>query len=222
MAIRYDSKLNKEIQRSIRNYNAKIRRYARENANVIIPERLTRKDLLEDVNTRKELRRKLKQLTYLDKRSIQAQEGLNFDISKYEYRKLKEDIKLAKSRLTRGINLLENEKIKVAGRREEVTPAQMAREDYLKLLREREALSSNLNDLSLEELDTIMKTARRYVKDNTRTDNILKENYLDMLFSLGRAIGYPEDKIQAISDKLMEKLRVNLLKHLKLIVLLKK
>ena len=61
MAIRYDKKLNQEINRTIKNFNQKIARLERQDRE-LLPSKITKKDLKNSVYTRTELRRKLKQL----------------------------------------------------------------------------------------------------------------------------------------------------------------
>ena len=43
MAIRYDKKINQEINRTIRNFNQKISRLEKEERNLILPEKITKK-----------------------------------------------------------------------------------------------------------------------------------------------------------------------------------
>ena len=62
VAIRYDKKINQEINRTIKNFNQKIARLEKEQRDLILPDKITKKALKESVYTRTELKRKLKEL----------------------------------------------------------------------------------------------------------------------------------------------------------------
>ena len=68
MAIRYDKKLNQEINRTIKNFNQKIARLEKQERE-LLPSKITKKELKESVYTRTELQRKLKELQRFSKRS---------------------------------------------------------------------------------------------------------------------------------------------------------
>ena len=61
MAIRYDKKLNQEINRTIKNFNQKIARLEKQERD-LLPSKITKKSLKSNVYTRTELQRKLKEL----------------------------------------------------------------------------------------------------------------------------------------------------------------
>ena len=61
MAIRYDKKLDQEINRTIKNFNQKIARLEKQEKE-LLPSKITKKDLKSGVYTRTELQRNLKEL----------------------------------------------------------------------------------------------------------------------------------------------------------------
>ena len=71
---RYDNKLKLEVNKTIKNYNAKIARLGKAGKdNVYIPARIGRdakKELLTSVSTRKDLRKRLRDLKYYTEKGI--------------------------------------------------------------------------------------------------------------------------------------------------------
>ena len=61
MAIRYDKKLNQEINRTIKNFNQKIARLEKQERE-LLPSKITKQELKNTSFTRAELLRKLKEL----------------------------------------------------------------------------------------------------------------------------------------------------------------
>ena len=72
MAIRYDKKINQEINRTIKNFNQKIARLEKQQKDLILPDKITKKALKESVYTRTELKRKLKELQRYSERGIES------------------------------------------------------------------------------------------------------------------------------------------------------
>ena len=65
-------KLDNEISRVIRNYNAKIRRLEKLNIpNLILPTKITKKELIKTSSSTKEIRRKLKSLSRFSKKGAE-------------------------------------------------------------------------------------------------------------------------------------------------------
>ena len=104
MAIRYDKKINSEINRVIKNFNQKISRLEKENKQLILPNKITKQELKENVHTRKELKRKLQELKRYSERGIENTIILDSGvaISKYDYhnliieaRRIKQSIKIS-------------------------------------------------------------------------------------------------------------------------------
>ena len=114
MAIRYDKKLNQEINRTIKNFNQKIRRLEKQEREVL-PSTISKKELKESVYTRSELKRRLQELQRFSKRGAEevltTKSGLK--ITKYELENLKRESKIIKARLTREINKMKKTKPKV-------------------------------------------------------------------------------------------------------------
>ena len=120
MAIRYDKKLNQEIRKVINNYNAKIRRIEKydDSFNYQLPEKITKKDLQQNVYTRNELRRKLNELKRYSQRDIEKSMQLagGYVLSRYEYENLKREKARVKRNISRELTRIETEKPRVFGK----------------------------------------------------------------------------------------------------------
>lgn len=206
MAIRYDNKLNKEINRTIKNFNQKISRLEKLERNLILPDKITKKALKESVYTRSELKRKLKELQRYSTRNIEetlkTESGLKK--SKYELINLKKETTRIKRNLTNEIKRLEIEKPRVFGKTQARTFAEMGDPNYLNLIARRKALNKNIEKLSEKEYERFKKLVEKTIKNKVYMNNVFKENYLKMLTDLGYYYDYDKDKLKKLEEKLMK------------------
>ena len=200
--IRYDKKLNTEINKIIRNFNSKIKRLEKSDKQVLIPQKITKKEITKDVTNRKELKRKLNELKLFSKRGIEnIQRGTN--ISNYELKL----IKLQKQRVTRRLNKeidnLSIQFVEISGKRQGITLAQMGDEHLSNLKARRQAIlnksTANLDNDSFKALKNLLdKTEKNF----DYKDEVFKENYLNMLLNEGYFYGFDQKKLDEIHDKI--------------------
>lgn len=204
MAIRYDKKLESEINRVIRNFNSKINRLTKVQNDLILPDKITKKTLKESYYTRKDLQRKLNELKrYSTKgieKTIETKAGLK--LSEYELINLKKESARIKRNLTREIKNLRTTKPKVFGKIQNATFAQMGDTMYLNLLARREALEKDTNTLTKEEYERYKKLVLKTAKNKEYMNNIFKENYRKMLTDLGYYYNYDKEKMKVLEGKL--------------------
>ena len=194
MAIRYDKKLNQEINRTIKNFNQKIARLEKQDRE-LLPTKITKKDLKSGVYTRTELRRKLKELQRFGTRGaediIETSGGAR--LTKYEYQNIKRENIRVKQNITREINRLKVNKPKIFGKTQTSTFSEMGDTDYLNLVARRKALEKDINVLSREELERFTKLIEKTGKNQQYMNSIFKQNYFD----------YDNDKLNELKQKLM-------------------
>ena len=204
MAIRYDKKLNQEINRTIKNFNQKIARLEKQDRE-LLPSKITKKDLKSGVYTRTELRRKLKELQRFGKRGaediIETSGGAR--LTRYNYQNIKRENTRIKQNLTREINRLRVNKPKIFGKTQTSTFSEMGDHDYLNLVARRKALEKDINKLSREELERFTKLIEKTGKNQQYMNSIFKQNYFDMLTDLGYYFDYDNDKLNILKQKLM-------------------
>ena len=207
VAIRYDKKINQEINRTIKNFNQKIARLEKEQRDLILPDKITKKALKESVYTRTELKRKLKELQRYSERGIEStlKTTTGIEISKYELVNLQKESARIKRNLTREIKKMQIEKPKVFGKQQARTFAEMGDPQYLNLVARRKALEKGkLTKLTKEEYERYKKLVIRTARNKTYMNNIFKENYLKMLTDLGYYYKYDKDKMKLLEEKLLK------------------
>ena len=204
MAIRYDKKLNQEINRTIKNFNQKIARLEKQERE-LLPSKITKKDLKNGVYTRTELRRKLKELQRFGRRGaediIETSGGVR--LTQYNYQNIKRENARIKRNITREINRLRVNKPKIFGKTQTSTFSEMGDHDYLNLVARRKALEKDINKLSRDELERFTKLIEKTGRNQQYMNSIFKQNYFDMLTDLGYYFDYDNDKLNILKQKLM-------------------
>ena len=204
MAIRYDKKLNQEINRTIKNFNQKIARLEKQERE-LLPSKITKKELKDNVYTRTELRRKLKELQRFSNRNaedvITTSGGVR--LTQYDYQNIKRENARIKRNITREINRLRVEKPKIFGKLQSSTFSEMGDSDYLNLVARRKALEKDINKLSKDEFGRFKKLVEKTGKSQQYMNNIFKENYFEMLTDLAYYFDYDNDKLDLLRQKLM-------------------
>ena len=205
MAIRYDKKLNQEINRTIKNFNQKIARLEKQERE-LLPTKVTKKQLTENVYTRKDLRRKLKELQRFSERGaeevITTKGGVR--LTKYELQKVKKENAILKAGITREIKRLSTKKPKIFGKEQVSTFAEMGDTDYLNLVARRMALDKDITRLSKEEFEGLRKLIEKTRNVKDYMEYVFKGNYLEMLTDLGYYFNYDKEKLENLKDQLMK------------------
>jgi hypothetical protein len=204
MAIRYDKKLNQEINRTIKNFNQKIARLEKQERE-LLPSKITKKDLKSNVYTRRELQRKLKELQRFSKRGaediIETKGGVK--LTQYKLSNIKRENAGVKRNITREINRLRVEKPKIFGKTQTSTFSEMGDTDYLNLVARRKALEKDINKLSREEFERFTKLVEKTGRNQQYMNSIFKQNYFKMLTDLAYYYDYDNDKLNMLKQKLM-------------------
>lgn len=216
MAIRYDKKLNQEINKTIKNFNQKIARLEKQERE-LLPSKITKKDLIKSVTTSAELQRKLKELQQFSKRGaedvITTSGGVK--LTQYELQNIKRENARVKRNITREINRLKVEKPKIFGKKQTSTFSEMGDTDYLNLVARRKALEKDINKLSREEFERFTKLIEKTGRNQQYMNSIFKQNYFNMLTDLGYYFDYDNDKLNMLKQKLMSLKPNNFLKLFK-------
>lgn len=207
--IRYNKVTNDKINKTVRNYNAKISRLAKKNPYLALPEKITKEEIKEMSNTRKDLNRNLKRLQRFSKRGAENTVILPSGemVSAYELAEIKRETTRVRRNLTKRINELSKITPTVEGKKQDYTLAEMgdmrlnnmiAKRNRLK--KDYEKLMKGIDDMSFREYNKFLN--KTINKQNYQTD-IFRENYLDkMLFREAYLIGYDNEKIKVIKEKM--------------------
>ena len=206
MAIRYDKKLNQEINKTIKNFNQKIARLEKSERELILPTKITKKELKENVYSRSDLKRKLKELQRFSQRGVEetitTKTGIK--LSRYELNELKRESARVKRNVSREIKSLELNKPKVFGKVQSSTFSQMGDPEYLNLVTRRKALEKDITKLKPGELERYKKLVAKTGKKREYMNNKFKENYFEMLTDLAYYYGYDNKKLNEMKNKIMK------------------
>lgn len=203
--IRYDRKLNKEIDDTLRRYNNKIDRLAKQGG-YLLPQKVTRDELMEIAWTRRDLQRRLNNLKKFNKRGAEKvilSKG-GYAISKYEFEYLKNERARVKRKITKELKYYEETKPKLWGVEKPRTFAQMGDTAYTNLLARYKAVNKNLENLALDELIDYRKLLASVGKDKDYLAENFKLNYLEIMTDVGYYVGYDNEKLEKIKRKILE------------------
>lgn len=205
MAIRFDKKLQNEINKTIKNFNQKISRLEKQERE-LLPTKINKKELLQNVDTRTELKRKLSELQRFSKRGaediIETQGGLK--ITRFEIENLKKESARIKRKISREITKFETKAPKVFGKTQDTTYAKMGDNDYLNRKARREALNKDILKLNKEQFANYKKLVQKSAKNFEYLNKSLKENYIKGLLDVGTFYGFDKQKLTEINDRLVE------------------
>ena len=200
MAIRYDKKLNNEINRTIKNFNQKIARLEKEER-MLLPNKVYVKNIKKEAKNRKELYKILRNLQLFSKRGSENIITLGESLStKYNESLIKRDIAAAKNKLTRELNKLSNTNIKNLGKIEAGTFKSMGDDYFLKLEARRKALNKDITKLDKKEFERLINLVSSI--NNPKYNEQLKENIITIIDTLGEVFSYDKNKINSLKNKL--------------------
>ena len=208
MAIRYDTKLTKDIQRVVRNFNQKVNRLERINDKLGIydlPEKVSIKALKKSVTSRKDLYRKLNDLSLFSQRDIEKSiQTASGSMSKYDYELLKKEQRRLKSYYTRKIHSYQNLSPRIAGKKQIGTLKTLGDEYLQQLQKRREYLNKDITKLDKDHLEYFTKSIKNSILIEEKANRYYDTYINDMYVKLGYSIGYDKDKLDYIQKKLKE------------------
>ena len=208
MSIRYDTQLTKNIQRVVRNFNQKISRLEKINDELGIydlPDKVSIRALKKSVTTRKELYRKLDELSLFSQRDIErSMETASGSMSRYQYELLKKEQRRLKSYYTRKIHSYQNISPRIAGVKQIGTLQTLGDEYLQQLIARREYLNKDISKLDKDHLEYFIKSIETGGRLEEKAIRYYDRYIDDMYVKLGYAIGYDKQKIDYIRSRLKE------------------
>ena len=204
MAIRYDQKLNNEIRRIVKNYNAKIRRLNKREDLTLPPlfDRQALKSMKQSTKSRADLRRKLKNLQEFSKRGGEQNIMVKGrEIPRYQYKNIQRYRNLINRRLNQRQKFNETTKPTYEGNEEQFTIAQQFNEEQRNI----QALRSKLIDVDyLSYNEGELASYFEKLESNAQTVSAVtwQNNYLDMLLDVGYTYNIPHAKLHDLREKL--------------------
>ena len=199
------NKLIREINTTLRRYNAKIRRLEKQaDKNIIIPERVRKSDFNE-YETSKDIRRRLRSLQRFSKRGVEKALRLESGELVSIWEKKEHDIlkRTALAKISRQIKYYQTHRPRVYGKVQDTSFAKTGDEAYLRLISERNRLKTK-GLMKREQLERENRLATRIIYQKDRQ---FRENYYKMLDDIASMLGQKEkaEDIKAQLDKLSDK-----------------
>lgn len=170
--IRYTNKINKDINRIVRNYNQRIEYVKNKNKYGIyyVPDKINVKELKNSVTNKRDLNRRLKDLQSYNIESAKLKDGKSFSIYEYNLKKKYRDI--LRRDINKEMKYYETTPSRSFGRESGLKLAQTENRKYLNLV----AKKYNLLNKSIEDV----KLSTLIANTNMRESKFL-ENFKDIL-----------------------------------------
>lgn len=205
MALRYDLELRSELEKSINRFNAKVDRLARQQRDLILPEKLSYYDIVDSARSKKDLQEKLSEIKRFSKRGVEetiTTKG-GVDISRYEMENLRIESRRVKQRLTREINKLEKITPTSLGVKQDFSLKTIPTDRLINLRARRKSLEKDINLLQGEEFQYYIQKIQSNKRRSRYRDLQYQNAYIDkMLLNLGYMVGYDSKKLDEIRKKL--------------------
>lgn len=208
MAYKLNASQQKDLSRAINNFNRKVKRLESVDKEIDIPEKANITAIKDRITNKWELNREIERLERFSKRNAEelVKNKAGVVLSRWEYENLQREQKRLNARLLREIERYGNITPKEFGKKQSATYSQMGDEKLSNLKARQRAISSKslskINRQQLKSLETLInKTNANYRKDK----ELFYNNYLDgTLINLGYYVGYDEEKLNYIKEKLNE------------------
>lgn len=204
--IRYNKELVNDINKTVRNYNAKIRRLQKQNPSLSLPEKINAKKLRNMSDNRKELYKNMQKLKRFSVRGSENNIILSTGeiVSEYELSELKRESARLQRNLTKRINKLAETKPKVKGIKQDYTYAEMGDMHLNNLIVKRDTLKEKTKNIrkegSFHNLSNLVKTVRERQEYQI---SIFRNKYVDEILGYQvYAIGYDREKYEMIKAEL--------------------
>ena len=208
MAYKLNATQQKDLSRAINNFNRKVKRLESVDKEIDIPEKANITAIKDRITNKWELNREIDRLERFTQRNAEelVKNKAGVVLSRWEYENLQREQKRLNARLLREIERYGNITPKEFGKKQSATYSQMGDEKLSNLKARQKAISSKslskINRQQLKSLETLInKTNANYRKDK----ELFYNNYLDgTLINLGYYVGYDEEKLNYIKEKLNE------------------
>lgn len=203
MAIRYDKRITKELYKTVAQFNRKVKGLEGRSG-VLIPDKITTREIKANVYDRRELKRELANLKRFLKpgaEEIVKTPGGTYT-SKYDIAVLKSNVRSAKARVNAKLQKLYNTELYIYDKPTKNTYASMGNDRYLNLEAKRERLNKDIESLAPDDYERYVRLVQNAMSSDRNRE--WKESFLDILTKEARQFGVNETYLQNIHDKMMK------------------
>lgn len=205
MAVRYDKKFNAEISKVVNAYNRKINRLTKLNAGYDLPKKFSAealKSLKKTAGTRREVRRKLKDLQSFTTRGGEKNIRVGgTTMPRYQYTNIKRYRRILSSQISRKMKRYETTRPITGTKEEPFTFSQYGSQEYLTLkAKQLTLLDKDITSLTKSEVKSYLNKLIANVEPKKL--DVWQNNYIDILEDTALSYGYDPDKLDYIVSKL--------------------
>lgn len=201
--VKVSPKINNELNKVIRNFNAKVKRLEKTGRDLELPQKITKKELLENISDKGELKRNIKQLQRFSRKGAEQMTylGSGERISVWEKNEFIIQKRTATAKLTRKIKDLQGKSIKVAGKKQSGTFESVGDSSYLNLVAQRDRIrNKRFEELTKRDLTRYKALTRKILKEGH--NSVFRESYKTMVIDMTYKYEYDQDKTDQILDKI--------------------
>lgn len=200
--VKISAKQSNELNKVIRNFNAKVKRLERSGRDLELPQKITKKELLQSISDKAELKRNIKQIQRFSRKGAEQTitMGSGERITLWEKNEYIIQQRTAQAKLTRRIKELQSKPIKVAGKKQSGTFESVGDSSYLNLVAQRERIrNKKFEDMTKRDLSRYKSLTRKILKQGH--DSVFRESYKTMVIDMAYKYGFDQDKTDKILDK---------------------
>lgn len=201
--VKITTKTSNELNRVIRNFNAKVKRLEKSGRDLELPQKITKKELLSNINSSQELKRNMKQLQRFSRKGVEESIMMasGEKISIWEKQEFIIQKRSATAKLTKKIKDLQAKPVKVAGKKQSGTFETVGDSSYLNLVAQRERIrNKRFEDMTKRDLQRYKSLTRKILKDGH--NSVFRESYKTMVIDMAYKYGFDQDKTDQILDKI--------------------
>ena len=209
MAYNISTSAEKSLRQAVNNFNRKVKRLEKSDREIDIPEKANITAIKDRITNKWELNReinKLERFTQRNAEDLMKTKG-GVVLSRWEFENLQREQRRLSARLTREMERYGKIKPKEFGEEQAVSYASMGDDKFLNMQKRFKAISnkklSKLNIDQFKRLNELINRTNANYRSNKK--EIFYNNFLDgTLLNLGYIIGYDQEKMNYIREKLGE------------------
>ena len=201
--ISYDKRLESQMARDVRNFNAKVTRLEKEGKKYL-PSKVSVAELKATYFERDELKRRLQQLRRFTTKGAEeiVMLGGGAKATKWEIQTLQSDLKYMKQHYSRRIDTYGNTIPTVLGVKQSVSYAKMGDAKYENLKVLRKSLNKDINKMEQADYNKFKRGVASQIKHKNRQKYIFWANYFTFLDYVGYKAEIDPELIERVKRKL--------------------
>lgn len=206
MAYKISTSAENNLEKAVRNFNAKIRRLEKSDKSLTLPEKTNISIIKERIYDKRSLNREIDKLQRFTLRGMEEELTLEsgLKITKYEYENLLKEQKRLSEKLYRTQRKIGDIEQTIGGKPLHYKVKEMGREDLTNIINKRKSLKSiKLSSVDKDQLEDLRELITGILRREKYDESIFIDNFTNqMILNLGYWAGVDEDKLKNMRDQL--------------------